>query len=208
MKEFGQTEIVQSLKDDSIHMLIIGGIFTENIETIKQELENDNRKGLAIRIKSRLNDKGYNTLESANIFEENGNLSDLGMAHVYSYLQTNGVEGIKIKPKTKNSQEENPDDEISAIIFLSLSKFKLTEIRQLFDEKKEKILSFYIVQGMSDLGIKKVLELGIITIDNHITDLGWNAIKKYIEIQSLHAETNSKQEVQNTLQKKWWEFWK
>lgn len=206
MKEFSQTEIVQSLKDDSIHMLIIGGIFTVNVETIKQELEEDNRKELALRIKSTLNEIGYKTLESANIFEENGNLSNLGMAHVYSYLQTSGVKEIKIK--TTKRQEVNPKDEIYTIIFSSLSKFKLTEIKQLFDEKSEKILTVYIVQGMSNQEIKKVLELEIITINNNITDLGWDAIKKYIESQSLHAETNQKREAQNTLQKRWWEFWK
>jgi len=81
---------------------------------------------------------------------------------------------IPASEKVNDTKEtEDEENEMKAIIYLSLSKFDIKEITQLFNDRKEKILTYYLAKNMNDAGIKKLLKYKIVTLQNTITDLGW-----------------------------------
>jgi len=119
---------------------------------------------------------------------------------------------IPASEKVNDTKEtEDEENEMKAIIYLSLSKFDIKEITQLFNDRKEKILTYYLAKNMNDAGIKKLLKYKIVTLQNTITDLGWKEIENYIKITGGDVVNKQKvSEVRNAEQKhkKWWEFWK
>lgn len=103
MKEFTHEEIIDSLKDDTVHLPIMSCLFLDDIQELKSELNDQKRDLLAQRIKSKLVPDAIKDLQQKNIFEENGELSNLGLAHIHLFLKENAL----VKEKEDASENEN-----------------------------------------------------------------------------------------------------
>lgn len=213
MKKFSQQEIIESLKNDELYFSITGGLVIENLDNIKDLVINNERKILAEKIKGKLIASAVANLEAQNVFEINGDLSDIGHAHIVSMLmnfEKISKEEIQQMAQQKNSISENDIQETFSIIALSLSKIDFETVENSFKNRDEKNLIYFIIKDLNRDGIKRAIELEIISAHNTLTDKGWNAIKWFIEKTKNNQKEESEKitipEKQNS--KKWFEFWK
>jgi len=93
---------------------------------------------------------------------------------------------------------------------MSLSNYDLAEIKQLYKERKDKILTFYLAKHLTDAGIQRLLDYNIITLNNFLTENGWAQIRQYIDVQEKPKSPSP--EVMNDQPKdpdarKWWKLW-
>lgn len=213
MKKFSQQEIIESLKNDDLYFLITSGLVIENLDNIKELVINNERKLLAEKIKSKLIASAISNLEKQNVFEDNGDLSDIGHAHIVSMLMSLekiSKEEIQQIANQKNSNTESDIQETYAIIALSLSKIDFQEVENSFNNKYEKNLIYFILKELNRDGIKRAIELNIISTNNTLTDNGWEAIKWFVEKTKNNSKETSEKIIITEKQKtkKWFEFWK
>lgn len=90
-------------------------------------------------------------------------------------------EKIKQITKQKNSSNKNDIQETYAIIALYLSKIDFETVENLFINKYEKNLIYFILKELNRDGIKRAIELEIISTQNTLTEKGWDAIKWFVE---------------------------
>lgn len=103
-------------------------------------------------------------------------------------------------------EETNNEDEAKAIIYLSLSKYDLNELKNFYEFKNEKVLIEGITRNLSKLGFYKLFELNILNkTDSKLTNYGWQLIEdflnKQIEIKKKEIENQA-----NKPKLKWWQF--
>jgi hypothetical protein len=213
MKQFSQQQILESLKNDELYFSITGGLVIENLDDIKDLVINNERKILAEKIKSKLITSAIEKLETQNVFEINGDLSDIGHAHIVSMLMNFGKiskEEIQQIAKQKNSSNENDIQETYAIIALSLSKIDFETVENSFNNRYEKNLIYFILKELNRDGIKRAIELEIISTQNTLTERGWDVIKWFVEKtkNNLKEESEKNPISEKPKSKKWFEFWK
>jgi hypothetical protein len=205
MKPFTNEEVVESLRDDLLHGTVTSCLFLESIDQIKDHLKEQKRLELADLIKSKLIPRAVDDLTKKNIFDTDGGLTYLGLAHVALFVKEHNII-TKMNDPELAAQEKTSTDEIKAMVALSLSKFSIEEIIECYNARKHKILTYYLTKNLNDDGLKKILEYDLISRDNLITEKGWFVIKWYID---LHKNPVKKSETEaKATQSKWWEFWK
>ena len=210
MKSFTNEEIIGSLKDNLLGGIITSCLFMDDIEQIKSDLENRKRLELAGQIKSKLLPRAIEDLTKKDIFDTDGGLTVLGLAHVTLFIKMRDKVNASAETSDKNeadSEEKNNTDEIKALVALSLSKFSIDEIVELYNTRKHKVLTYYLIKELNNQGISKILEHNLISKDNFITEKGWFAIKWYIDVTKNLEPAKSETEERTASKKKWWEFW-
>jgi hypothetical protein len=183
----------------------------DDIQQIKNDLENRKRLELADQIKSKILPKSIEDLTKKNIFDTDGGLTNLGLAHVALFVKAmdkvNAPEEISDQKELDNENQRNAD-EVKAMVALSFSKFSIDEIIQLYNSRSHKILTYYLTKELNSQGLGKILEHNLISKENLITEKGWLVIKWYIDVSKTLESTKSETEESNASKNKWWEFWK
>ena len=110
------------------------------------------------------------------------------------------------------------NDEVKAVIALSLIKYDKQEIEKLYNERNQKILAFYLSNGMNDDGIDFLFKNRILDNSGNILEIGWKHIKQFLQIDfnKDNKVEKTKTESEKILtkpiimenKKKWWELWK
>ena len=106
------------------------------------------------------------------------------------------------------------DEEIKAIVALSLVKYDKGEIQNLFEKRNHKTIAFYLTNRMNDDGINILLTKQILNRQGGISEIGWKHIEEFLKIDFKKSTQNPVQEKKQSEEskketpKKWWEIWK
>lgn len=205
MRQYTNEEIQESLNDDKLCITITLALSIVDIEEIRKNLIEKNGIELAKMLTMNLLPEAKAELAEKEIFDNEKGLSALGFAHVAFFLKT-----VHYANEIDADINEVSDEvyEIRSIVALSLSKFDINEIISLFNTKHHKVLTYYLTVNLNNEGIKKVLEYGLISLDNLITEKGWKEIKWYIDTTTANKKVDADKIVTQSKKNKWWEFWK
>lgn len=110
------------------------------------------------------------------------------------------------------------NDEVKAVIALSLIKYDKQEIEKFHKERNQKTLAFYLSNGMSNEGIDFLFRSRILDNRGNILEIGWKHIEQFLQVDfnkdkeeektKIESEKISTKPVIMINKKKWWEFWK
>lgn len=110
------------------------------------------------------------------------------------------------------------NDEVKAVVALSLIKYEKKEIERFYKEKNQKILAFYLSNGMNNDGIEFLFKNNILDQSGNILELGWKHIEQFLQIDfsvdnkeeknKTESEKISTKPIIKDSKKKWWELWK
>jgi hypothetical protein len=115
----------------------------------------------------------------------------------------------QLKQKFEKENEKDIEDEMNAMIYVSLSRFKLSEMKKHFENKNNRLLVLFLTADMMQSGIDLFNKTNIINpINNEITEFGWERINFYLEKQTEITSKNIVEKEIETSERKWWEFWK
>ena len=120
--------------------------------------------------------------------------------------------------KEKEIVESLKNDEIRAVIALSLIKYDKQEIQKLFNERNQKTLAFYLSYGMNEDGINFLFKNNILDNRGNILEIGWKHIEHFLEVDFNKRINKNESKAQKEIEtvkteisenkKKWWEIWK
>lgn len=115
------------------------------------------------------------------------------------------INHIKQNSEKEKNTEKDIEDEINAMIYMSLSRFKFLEVKNYIDFKNNRMLVGLLTTNMMQSGIDLLVKNNIINpINKEITEFGWKKINLYLEKQTeilneVKVETETKKP-------KWWKF--
>ncbi|KAF2510089.1 hypothetical protein EYY60_11285 [Flavobacterium zhairuonense] len=110
------------------------------------------------------------------------------------------------------------NDEVKAVIALSLIKYDKQDIEKLYKERNQKILAFYLSNGLNDDGIDFLFKSRILDNSGNILEIGWKHIEQFLQIDfsidkkiektKTEPEKIPTKPILTDSKKKWWELWK
>lgn len=105
------------------------------------------------------------------------------------------------------------NDEVRAVITLGLIKYDKQEIEKLFKNRNQKVLAFYLANGMNDEGIDFLFKNNILDNQGNILAIGWRHIEQFLQTDFNAKNDEQKLEPKNETnvtiksKKKWWRIW-
>lgn len=118
------------------------------------------------------------------------------------------INHIKQNLETENTNEKDSEDEINAMIYMSLSRFKFSEIKNYVDFKNNKMLVMFLTTNMMQSGIDLLIKHDIVNpINKEITKHGWEKINRFIEKQTEILNESKAKIEEEKVTEKWWKFW-
>jgi hypothetical protein len=127
------------------------------------------------------------------------------------FANQNNQENVFSKEAIEKSINE---EELKAIIALSLVKYNKEELKQLLEQQNHRTIAFYLTNGMNDNGIATLIDRKILNRQGKISELGWKHIEEFLKIdldkpaQNQTKKTPPLKQKNNEVTKKWWEIWK